>query len=154
MTQDSDNQRPFHYKGCGLDNIYLLNGFTFHTEEDEEQSISFEDLEGLHTAIGMHIIKYVRKLDGKEIKFLRKEMEATQSMLASLLGVTEDTVRRWEKGDSINEPADRLIRLLYIEHVNCNPKIHDLLEKLSQLETDHDGGNFVKTSDDGWKAAA
>jgi len=152
MKQSISNQ-PFHYKACGLDNIFLLNGFTIH-DEDGEQAISFEDIEGLHTAIGMNIIKHVRKLDGKELKFLRKEMEATQGMLATLLGVTEDTLRRWEKGDAINESADRLIRLLYTEHVNCNPKIHELLEKLSQLENDHDGGNFVKTSDDGWKVAA
>lgn len=146
--------KPYHYKACGLDNVYLLNGFTYH-DMDGEQAISFEDIEGLHRTIGLHIIKYSAKLDGKELRFLRKEMEATQSMLATLLGVSEGTVRRWEKDGSIDEPADRLIRLLYSEHVNNNPHVHDLLEKLSQLEEDHEGKCvFVRTEDDGWKKAA
>ncbi len=149
------SKHPYHYKACGLDNVYLINGFTLYDNEEDGQAISFEDIEGLHTAIGLHIIKFNRKLDGKEIRYLRNEMEITQAALAKLLGVDEQTVRNWEQNQSTNVPADRLVRLLYVEYISKNPHVHELLERLSQLETDHEGTcRFVRTAEEGWKAAA
>ena len=50
-------------------------------------------------------------MTGKELKRLRTHMQFTQKQLAEKLGVTENTVARWERGEvPINEPAARLLR--------------------------------------------
>ena len=148
-------QNSYHYKACGLDNIYLLNGFEYHPDEGYGSGISFEDIKGLHIAISLHIIKYNRKLDGKEIRYLRNEMELTQLALATLLGVDAQTVRKWEQNEASNAPADRLIRLLYVEFISKNPHILDLLERVSELANEHEGDcKFIRTPEDVWKAAA
>ena len=42
---------PLHYKQCGLDDVYLLNGFTRETINGEEY-VTIEDLDGLWKAPG------------------------------------------------------------------------------------------------------
>ncbi|PYV95031.1 MAG: hypothetical protein DMG86_22105 [Acidobacteria bacterium] len=50
-------------------------------------------------------------MTGKELKRLRTQMQFTQKQLAEKLGVTENTVAQWERGEvPINEPAARLLR--------------------------------------------
>ena len=50
-------------------------------------------------------------MTGKELKRLRTQMQFTQKQLAEKLGVTENTVAQWERGEvPINEPAVRLLR--------------------------------------------
>jgi DNA-binding transcriptional regulator YiaG len=50
---------------------------------------------------------------GAEIKRLRTRMGLTQAELAAELGVTENTVARWEREEmKMSEPAVRLLRSL------------------------------------------
>jgi len=50
-------------------------------------------------------------MSGKELKRLRTQMKCTQKQLAEKLGVTKNTVARWERGEvPISEPAARLLR--------------------------------------------
>jgi hypothetical protein len=45
---------PYRYKACGLDNIYLLNGYDVE-EHDGEKHVFVRNMEELHKAIGCHI---------------------------------------------------------------------------------------------------
>jgi DNA-binding transcriptional regulator YiaG len=52
-------------------------------------------------------------ITGVEIKRLRTRMRLTQAELAAELGVTENTVARWERDEmKMSEPAVRLLRSL------------------------------------------
>jgi DNA-binding transcriptional regulator YiaG len=52
-------------------------------------------------------------IKGVEIKKLRARMGLTQVQLAADLGVTENTVARWERDEmKMSEPAVRLLRSL------------------------------------------
>ena len=52
-------------------------------------------------------------MKGKELRRLRIKMKLTQKQLGEKLGVTENTVARWERDEmKINEPAVRLVTLL------------------------------------------
>ena len=42
---------PYRYAACGLDNVYLLNGYELYQLSDGE-GVSVRDLEDLHRAIG------------------------------------------------------------------------------------------------------
>src|SRR5690349_8978096 len=88
--------KPYHYTECGLSNIYLLNGFTLD-EYDGEQYVSVENLDGLWKAIGLDIVTGRKLISGKEVRFLRGQMDLTQSELGALLRVDDQTVARWEK---------------------------------------------------------
>jgi DNA-binding transcriptional regulator YiaG len=105
---------PFHYRRCGLDNIYLLNGFEID-EEDGDRYVTVLDVDGLHQAIGLHLVSNRKILSPKEIRFLRRTLDLTQAEMGRLINQSGQQVARWEKGENnINGPADRLLRLMFI----------------------------------------
>jgi len=149
-------KKPYHFTECGLDNVYLLNGFHIH-ETESGKGISFEDLEELHRAIALHLVRCDTHLSGKEFRFLRKELDASQEMIARLFGVDAQSVARWEKGQSDLKPlADRMIRLLYMEQILGNPKVKNLLDLVATLSEQGDGEppKHFKYMDGEWRVAA
>lgn len=90
----------YHYTECGLNNIYLVNGYKF-IETPRGKSVSINDIDGLHKAIGLLLVTSKKDLSGEEIRFLRLELLMSQNTLAKLLGVSEQAIRRWEKGKLI-----------------------------------------------------
>jgi len=124
---------PLHYTACGLDDVYLINGFTRETI-DGEQYTTVEDMDNLWKAIARYLVTERKVLAAKEIKFLRGQMESTQAELASRLRVTDQTVARWEKGEvPINGPADIAIRFLYLACPRAQPEGGKILDKIGQL---------------------
>ena len=119
MTGQPRLPEPFHYTLCGLPNVYLLNGVAFHEDDGYGPSYEIRDIDGLHDAIAAHIVERTgAMLTGPELRFLRKRMRKTQSELARLLRVTEQTVANYEKGvTAIAGPADFAVRVLYLLHV-------------------------------------
>ena len=85
-------------------------------------------------------------LTGKEVRFLRKEINLTQSELGRLFGVDAQTVARREKGENnVSGPAERLLRALYLEHTNGDLKVQDMLRVLDELDAQlKDHQNFRK----------
>jgi putative transcriptional regulator len=86
---------PYHYTEGGLDNIYLLNGFNLE-QYDGEDYVSIDHVESLWKAIGLHLVQCRKVLSPKELRFLRAQMGYTQSELAGLLRVDDQTIARWE----------------------------------------------------------
>jgi len=141
---------PFHYDSCGLPNIRLKNGFTIK-ESNYGEVVSIHNLEGLHRAIGLGLVNNKPTLSCDEVRFLRKEMDLPQVQLAALLGVSESTVRNWEKDRAeVPGPADRMLRTLYLEFVNEGST------RVSQLNRDqHELGCLEFSEMDGeWLVAA
>lgn len=132
-------EAPFHYKRCGLDNIYLVNGWEADIE-DGERFVRVLDVDGLHQAIGIHLVSNRKILSHKEIKFLRKTLDLTQAELGRLINQSPQQIARWEKGlNNIAGPADRLIRLMFIytllKQENSAPELPiDFLARLDSLD--------------------
>lgn len=114
-SEDADClDAPFHYRRSGLDNIYLLNGFDAEWI-DGERFVSILDVDGLHKAIGVHLVCHRKTLAPKEIRFLRRTLDLTQAEMGRLIGQSDQQIARWEKGENnINGPADRLLRLMFV----------------------------------------
>jgi len=143
------------YRGCGLPNIYLSNGYT-EIGTPYGKSVSIDDVEGLHRAIGMEIVNKEPTLSGPEFRFLRKELQLSQDKLGGLLGRDSQTIALWEKekGD-LPKMADMLLRAIYTEHLNENVQIMNMIERLNELdriERDERRFEFAET-DEGWRAA-
>ena len=125
---------PFRYKLCGLDNVFLLNGVEFY-HGDYGRGVSIYKVEELHRKIGMHLILHRKALSPKEMRFLRKQMELTQAELARYLGVTSQTVARFEKGDTeIPGPVDRLVRFAFAFHFSPTDRRVKLVEEIIKVQ--------------------
>lgn len=153
MTQ-SDR---YHYTECGLDNIYLLNGFDY-VETPRGTGITIKNQEGLHRAIGEMLARDKKALSGQEFRFLRHEVNLTQQDLAAIVGVNVQTVARLEKRktDAFG-PIQRLMGLLYLEYIKGNGEIREPLEALAELDEaeytsdEEDDLVFEKTEDGDWQ---
>jgi len=147
---------PYHYTECGLNNIYLLNGYQF-IKTPRGKAVSINDIDGLHKAIGMFLVTNKKDLTGDELRFLRHEMLMSQNTLATLLGMSEQAIRRWENGKiAIPKPSESLLRLLYREHIhNQDGKIAKVLKEIAELEEIiHNDQILFKDTSKGWKSAA
>jgi len=147
----------FKYDSCGLDYIYLRNG-VIKKETKYGSAVSIHNIESLHRCIGLEIAKNRPELSGAEMRFLRKEMDLSQVDLAGLLGVSESTIRNWENNRTINNtaPAERLLRTMYIEHVDGDGSIRESIERIAQLNRDAwtIGKMEFEENDGGWHTKA
>jgi DNA-binding transcriptional regulator YiaG len=124
---------PLHCTACGLDDVYLLNGFRIE-ETEYGRGVAIEKIDELHQAIALTIVTRRRRLDGKELRFLRKQMDLTQSELAQRLGVDSQTVARHEKGETaIGGPVDGLVRFIYVLSLMPRGELEQLLGQVSAL---------------------
>ena len=58
----------FHYTACGLDYVYLQNGYKVH-DTKHGKGVSVKDAQGLHHAIARAIICSPYHLRGQEVRF-------------------------------------------------------------------------------------
>jgi DNA-binding transcriptional regulator YiaG len=124
----------YHYIECGLPNVYLKNGFTVDLIDDEEY-ISIDDMNQLHSAIAQIIVDSSTTLHSAEFKFLRVELNLSQKMLGQRFGVSEQTIARYEKGQSdIPRTTDAALSSLYMEKLEKNNPVGFFLDLLSDSE--------------------
>lgn len=147
----------FEYRDCGLKDIWLASGYSWEEIEGIGPCLEIEDIDGLHRAIAHHLVNYRKRLSGPEIRFLRTEMGLSQKRLADTLGVDEQTVSLWER--SKRRPAvsaERMLRLLYLEHADGTTKLAELIERWNDTDRqDHEEHRTTAEREpSGWRVAA
>lgn len=147
----------YHYTESGLPNVYLLNGFTVETLDGEEYT-SIDDMNGLHKTIANAIIDSPKPLTHQEFRFLRIEMNVSQKTLGTRFGVTEQTIARYEKGESsIPRTTDAALRSLYMESQQKNNPVSYFLDLLADTEAKAAAQSIqlkLEEVDDHWAVAA
>lgn len=147
------DREPLHYTSCGLDDVYLMSGYE-RVQTDHGPGLTIKNMGDLHRAIGLHLVQEKKALCGKEVRFLRKQMDLTQDELGDILNVSGQSVARWEKGETeIPGPADLLIRVVYGQHVGNQLDVRQLHEELKARD---DAGTDVRfaLNRTGWHLAA
>lgn len=130
--RDEKLKKPLHYPECGLDDVYLVSGYAA-VKTPYGKGIAVKNVDALLRAIGCKLATEKNSLNSKELRFLRNQMELTQSELGKFVGLSVQQVARWEKGEySIPSPAERLVRLLFIQHAGGNVDLRQLLLKLEK----------------------
>jgi DNA-binding transcriptional regulator YiaG len=107
----------YQYALSGLDNVYLVDGYTLNADGD----LSISDMQGLHRAIGKHLIGAATnpEITGAQLRFLRTHMDLSAQELADLIKSTEHDVEQWEqqKNTPIPGPVDVVMRIAYSEFI-------------------------------------
>lgn len=144
-----------HYTDCGLRNVWLRNGFVVR-KTPYGRATAIHDVAGLHRAIGLYLVNPKPHLAGSEVRFLRKEIELSQTHLAKVLGVGETSVRGWESNRGrISRPADRVLRVLYVEHVRGDGTVRAIVDRLAELNREaHIRKLEMEETGKGWRAEA
>lgn len=144
----------YHYRECGLRNIWLANGYDEH-DTPYGPGIAIHDVEGLHRAIARQMINKGGRLTGAELRFLRQDMGLSQARLASMLGNEAQTVALWEKRGGQPKLADRFIRAIYRELNEGNAHIRDMIERLADADVDDGDARIMLAQQGGaWAIAA
>lgn len=143
----------YHYDLCGLDNVYLASGYHLH-ETAYGPGVSFEG--GLDDAIAEELVRHKPHLTGPEFRHIRLVLDRSQKELAQLMDVSEQSVARWEKGQTaLPFLADMFIRTLWRDSRGERPPLAAEIERLWTLdETGWDKKVFRYAKARGWKVAA
>jgi len=145
----------YHYDTCGLDNVYLLNGFE-EIETSDGRAVSIHKLDELHQAIAESIVNLRRRLKGDEFRFLRIEMDMSQKMIGALMGKKDQTIAKWEKNElALPTLADATVRQLYIESTGKQSQLRGIFDLINHLDrTQQEIELRFEDSGYGWHSAA
>lgn len=110
-TTDKD---AYHYTFSGLPNVYLSGITVYRCPDCPSVCPSIPRVEELHHVIAQVLAMRPRRLEGSEIRFLRKYIGIPANKIARILGLTPETYSRAENGKNtgLSEAAEKLFRLM------------------------------------------
>ncbi len=147
--------KPYHYAECGLDYVYLLNGFERH-KTAYGAGVSVENADKLDEVIAEAVVTSPATLCGQEVRFLRAMLDMSQAGLAKALGVNRVTVNRWENKhhDKVEGMADTALRLLYMSCKEEKSWMRDVVDAINNREDEEDRRSLkFKETPKGWVEA-
>lgn len=105
----------YHYTESGLPDVFLKN-VRWTLCECGARQVELPRVGQLHRCIAWSLVTKNMFLTGPEMIFLRKMLRKSQGEMASLLGVTQVALNRWEREarKTHGKANDSLIRLLYL----------------------------------------
>ncbi|MCY1017861.1 type II TA system antitoxin MqsA family protein [Pyxidicoccus sp. MSG2] len=131
MTSRQETRRSYG----GLERVIMEGVQVRHCPDCGEEEISYSNVEKLHTALTLQLAWKEAGLTPREIRFLRTYLGLSGSDLARRMGVTKETVSRWECVDkplSMGPMAERLLRLMAVRE---QPVTEYPLERLEHVAT-------------------
>jgi putative transcriptional regulator len=151
--------KSYHYTECGLDNIYLVNGFRITKTENGDEEIFIHDIQGLHKTIGKLLVYKRGLLAGNEIKFIRTTLDLSQKALGRLLGLDYQSILGWEKNKTpISKTADHLLRIIFFSYLDreTDSTIYDKISEIADLDAEVAGISKIelKEVEDEWRLVA
>lgn len=111
------DNRKYHYKGSGLDNIFIEDGFEIEQTERGEV-IRVKNVEQLHAAIAQALLESDSRLTGLEARFLRRHFCWSQKLMGEMLGETVDTIKKREKNPkALSGPVNGMLKVVIFETI-------------------------------------
>lgn len=138
--------------GRGID-VTLMNVTVRHCPACGEELVVIPAMEALHRAIAHALAKSPVRLSAGEVRFLRTYLGYSSTDFARAMGVTPETVSRWEsKRDpqQMAPTADRLLRFMALQ----DKRIESYgLESAGTRERTGSAPLRLKSTTAGWAAA-
>lgn len=123
----------YHYTECGLDNVWLENGYTIR-QTPYGKGVSIDDADALHQVLVSEVVKKKGRITGKELRFLRTYLGLSQDGLAKCLSATDQSVSLWERTGKVPGASDALVRLLVIERMRGNANVTSVLDRINDID--------------------
>jgi DNA-binding transcriptional regulator YiaG len=142
----------YHYTESGLQNVWLANGYKAK-KTAHGKAVAIVEADGLHKAIG-RAIACKGYMTGAELRFLRKELDLSQTRFGTFVGASEESVSLWERRGRVPKSASRLMQALYIETIDGNVKLKELIERLAALDRTQQDRMVFEDTGQGWREAA
>lgn len=133
----------YQYTGCGLDWVYLVNGYRVH-ETPYGEGISVQNVDGLHDLIARTIVTRPVRMRGQELRFMRSYWDLTQAGMGKRLGLSRSQIARHEANSYgvIPATADICVRSTFAvleTRRRLADRVHRLRERVHALEECPDG---------------
>ena len=128
--------KKYHYRGIGLDNVYITN-VPCTVDAEGCETISISNPYTIMSYVAHKLVQKQGPLEGKEIYYLRSFVKQTQEDLAASVEVTRKTIINWEKNGILNNKHSEIILRLHFG--DClknifNNYFHDVLSKTATLQ--------------------
>lgn len=125
----------YAYKESGLDHITLEGIQLVHCDACGNEDPIIPAIDTLHAILAEALISKPARLEGKELRFLRKELGLSARQFAKILHVDHTTISKWENGnDPIGPQSDLLVRALLT--AKKEGSLDPLVAKLSGMDED------------------
>ena len=109
------HRENYRYAASGLPHVTLQQIEVSRCPVCGETEVAIPHIETLHRAIAAVLIAETCPTRSEEIRYLRKYLGWSGVDFAAHMGVTPETVSRWERGTTpMGGQADRLLRLLVV----------------------------------------
>lgn len=139
----------YHYTECGLDNVWLCNGYV-EKKTAYGKAVSISDANELHKLLAEQLLKKPARLTGKEFRFLRVQLGLSQSAVAKAQGVTEQNVSLWERHGKVPKANDQLMRVMYMLHEAKDQFLREAFNRIMTVERLVHQRILGETSSKGW----
>lgn len=147
-------KKPYHYTECGLDYVYLVDGFEV-LETSYGRVVQVANAGKLDRAIALAVVRRQNRLTGQEVRFLRGLLDMTQAELGGTLGKDAQTVARWEKGKTEIPPTEDIaIRQIYLEKTGHRQRFIDTSRHVAELKERLEAVRFKAKGRQAWSVAA
>ena len=103
----------YRYEACGLRNVTLAGVEVRRCATCGDHEVVIPRIEELHVTLANAIVRHTSRLSSSEVRFLRKYLGYSGVDFAGVMGVSPETVSRWEnRKETMGASAERLLRLL------------------------------------------
>ncbi|MCB1782384.1 MAG: hypothetical protein KDI13_00160 [Alphaproteobacteria bacterium] len=145
-----------HYTGCGLDYIYLMNGFDLYEDEDGDMAYAIHSADRLHETIAYAIITEVPHLRGMELRFLRSFLHISQASMAKCLKRSRDSIAKMEADlkKELPDQTEALLRVFVMGHLKENTTIKKMINILQKIEDMEENELILENHKDKWDIMA
>src|SRR5712691_1924098 len=108
------SRENYRYDESGLPYVVLSGVEVGHCPKCGLREVAIVGMDNLHGLIARMVAQKSNRLTSEEVRFLRKYLGFSSVDFAEIVGVSAETVSRWENGKQLSPIADRLIRMLAI----------------------------------------
>lgn len=151
-----DKPNGYHFLECGLDYVYLVNGYETEVDESGEEYVTIHNADDLHRQIARTILLHNPLLGAQEIRFFRSILGMTQKQLASYMGVTAREIQRWESfknPQKMHVSTDGMLRILVWDEFLESKDPAKLIRNI-RAEREHYQMLKMMERDNSWRLAA
>ena len=128
LTAKRENYR---YTACGLSNVTLVGVEVRRCAKCGDHEVVIPRIEELHRVLAAAVVRQASRLTKDEIRFLRKYLGYSGVDFAKVVGVSAETISRWENGkEKMGSSAEKLVRMLV---VHTQPTRHYPIETLATI---------------------